>query len=57
MADEASAAETPAEEASNAGASLETGTGPGSQGQSEDPDEAIKSRLLETAGGTDPFTS
>lgn len=57
MADEASAAETPAEEAANAGASLETGTGPGSQGQSEDPDEAFKSRLLETAGGTDPFTS
>lgn len=57
MADEASAAETPAEEAANAGASLETGTGPGSQGQSEDPDEAIKSSLLQTAGGTDPFTT
>lgn len=57
MADEASAAETPAEQAANAGASLETGTGPGSQGQSEDPDEAIKSSLLQTAGGTDPFTS
>lgn len=55
-ADEASDAETPAEVAGNTGASLETEAGPGSQGQSEDPEAEFKKRLIGTRSGGDAFT-
>lgn len=50
-ADEASSAEVDANEASNAGASLETGTGPGSQGSEQDPGEAFANRFAEMTEG------
>lgn len=48
-ADEVSAAEVPAEQSANAGATLETGTGPGSQGSEPDPGEAFANVFSEMA--------